>query len=86
MSAEWMRLAPFTKVEIRENSAVVRFQEKQYDLISVNDLSVAKILDHCRQQYRDKWDKRFAEDLVEVLAGAGHPMNADRTEIGRAHV
>jgi predicted Ser/Thr protein kinase len=75
----WARLSPFTEVKCETNSAIVRFNDKDYRLVSVNDLDTARILEHCRAAYGDWWDKRFSEDLVEVLAEMGRPMARNRT-------
>jgi hypothetical protein len=78
-AADWARLSPFTKVTCKPDSAVVEYQSREYDLVSVNDLGVAELLDLCRRKYRDNGDKRFSEDLVEVLALAGRPMGQEQT-------
>jgi hypothetical protein len=78
-AADWAELSPFTSVKTATNSARVRFEGHEYDLVSINGLTAEQILDFCRKEYGDKWEKRFAEDLVEVLAAAGHPMTKDKT-------
>jgi hypothetical protein len=76
---QWAMLSPFTAVMPSTNSANVRFDNHDYELISVNDQSAGRILEFCRQTYRSWWEKRFTEDLVEVLADMGHPMAKDNT-------
>jgi hypothetical protein len=58
---------------------IVRFDNHEYALVSINDQSVSQLLSFCRRRYRDWWEKRFTEDLVEVLADMGHPMASDKT-------
>ena len=58
---------------------VIRVNERDYDLISINDVSTADLLTYCRKAYKTWWEKRFTEDLVEVLAGAGRPVAPDKT-------
>jgi RNA polymerase sigma factor (sigma-70 family) len=44
---------------------------------AINDISTPEMLDFCQRQYKDLWQKRFAEDLAMVLADMGHPINAE---------
>jgi Peptidase family S41 len=78
-AAEWAKLSPFTSVKTSTNSARVRYEDHDYELVSINGLTTGQILDVCRQEYGDLWEKRFAEDLVEVLVAAGRPMAKDNT-------
>jgi hypothetical protein len=73
------RLSPFTEVVCHGADVKVRFEGQEYELVSVNDLTSKQILDYCRREYADRWEMRFADDLVEVLAGMGNPMTADQT-------
>jgi hypothetical protein len=76
---EWAMLSPFTAVKPQLGSAIVRFDNRDYELVSINDQSAGQLLSFCRSKYRDWWEKRFTEDLVEVLADMGHPMALDKT-------
>jgi len=68
------KLSPFTDVLFKnEDRIVVEYQEKQYELVSIDDLTTKTILDSARKQFKTLWRKRFAEDLVEVMEGAGKP-------------
>jgi len=72
-------LSPFTAVKPETNSAIVRFEDNEYELVSINEQSVAELFGFCLRTYKDQWEKRFTEDLVEVLADMGHPMTPDKT-------
>ncbi|MEL6110200.1 MAG: serine/threonine-protein kinase, partial [Planctomycetota bacterium] len=64
--------SPFTRVTHRSpETALVQFEGTEYELISIAEIKTAEVLRHCRSKYGDDWDKRFAEDLVEVLDGLG---------------
>jgi hypothetical protein len=76
---EWARLSPFTATTVSTNSATVRFNQVDWELVSVNDIAVDQLLEFCRRAYGTWWEKRFTEDLVEVLEAAGHPMSRDHT-------
>jgi tRNA A-37 threonylcarbamoyl transferase component Bud32 len=73
------RLSPFTEVVCHGDNVKVRFEGQEYELVSISDLTSKQILDYCRREFADRWEKRFAEDLVEVLAGMGRPMASDQT-------
>lgn len=64
--------SPFNAVRWREDVPEVRVGETWYDLISINGEKTDDILSFCRQEYGDKWRKRFEEDLVEVLIKLKH--------------
>jgi hypothetical protein len=42
-------------------------------LLAIDDLSTAEILKSSRKQFGERWEKRFVEDIVEVLAGMDNP-------------
>ena len=65
------KLSPFTQVSCHDDSAVVVFSGKRYELISIDGLPAMQILEFCHKTYAARWEKRFAEDLVEVLSGMG---------------
>ncbi len=65
------KLSPFTRVEIVDDQARVEFEGKTCRLLSIEGIQVDGILAFCRAQYGNAWEKRFAEDLVEVLNAMG---------------
>lgn len=69
--APFARLSPFTEVSCDKDKALVAFSDKRYELISIDGLSTKQILDFCRETFSTRWEKRFAEDLVEVMSGMG---------------
>jgi len=73
------QLSPFTKVRYDGEKVMVTYNGVEYELTAINGLSTSEILDFCRSQYAEKWQKRFAEDLVPVLHDMGHPVSADHT-------
>ena len=60
------KLSPFTQVRVEGEAALVEFEGGWYELLELEGLKTAEILDHCRRTYGDKWEKRFAEDLVRM--------------------
>ena len=65
------KLSPFTKVSFAEDKALVTYSGKEYELMSIDDLATKQILEFCKKTYSGTWEKRFAEDLVEVMSGMG---------------
>ena len=69
---EAARLSPFTAVACKGDKADVEFEDRSYELVSIDDLVTKNILDYCKEKYGELWEKRFAEDLVQILDGMGH--------------
>jgi serine-type D-Ala-D-Ala carboxypeptidase/endopeptidase len=68
--------APFSGVRWEGDSPVVKIGAEWVQLVSIDGVAAGDMVAYCRRTYDDKWHKRFAEDLVEVLAGMGHePKN-----------
>ena len=75
---DWARLSPFTQVQcLDEDKVRVEYGGKDYELLSIDDLPTAKILQSSRKQFGGLWEKRFVEDIVEVLTGMGNPPGAN---------
>lgn len=68
------KLSPFSRVSCREDSATVTYNGVALQLVSLNGLPIKQILDYCKKTYGGRWEKRFAEDLVEVLVGMGQEV------------
>ena len=73
------KLSPFTKVRFEGGKVMVTYLGLEYELEAVNGLPVPGILDFCKREYGEKWQRRFAEDLVPVLNNMRHPINPDHT-------
>jgi len=65
------KLSPFTAVEFDGETPLVRFEGKWYRLVQLDSIEAGKIVAFCKERYRGKWQRRFAEDLVEVLEAMG---------------
>jgi RNA polymerase sigma factor (sigma-70 family) len=74
-----MQISPFTGVRFDGDTVTVTYDGAEYQLAAINDLSTSVMLDFCRLQYKNSWQKRFTEDLVVVLADMGHPISAEHT-------
>lgn len=72
-------VSPFTKVRYEGNKVMVTYNGVEYELTAMNSLPVSDILTFCQGHYGERWQKRFAEDVVPVLNDMGHPLNPDHT-------
>jgi serine/threonine-protein kinase len=70
---QYPKLAPFTGVRWRGDVPEVEVDETWYELIALNDLEIAKIIDFAKETYGQRWKKRIGEDLVEVLSKMEQP-------------
>ncbi len=66
------KLSPFQAVRQKGEHYEVRFEGIWYRLVRLDGLSAASIREFCDKRWGSRSEKRFAEDLVEVLAGMNH--------------
>jgi len=69
------KASPFTAVKWEKDLPIVQFENEWYHLEKLNDFKKEELLDFCKKQYGSKWQKRFSEDIVEVLQGLGYPYH-----------
>lgn len=70
---EYEKRAPYAALRWDDDAAQVELDGTWYALLSIDGQKVEDILAYCRKTWPDRWQKRFAEDLVEVLTGMQHP-------------
>lgn len=68
---DWVRASPFTFVEVDADDVQVQFEGERYELVSINGTSTKGILRSAHRQFGSLGEKRFIEDLPEVLVGLG---------------
>jgi len=61
------KTAPFSKIDFREFKIFVTLDEKEYQWLKLDTLEVADIVNQFKENFDDKWEKRFSEDIVEYL-------------------
>ena len=71
MPTRWTRLAPFTGVRWSGGLPEIEHEEQWYALVGVDGIAIQDIINHCHATYPGLVEKRFSEDLVEVMAGMG---------------
>ncbi len=67
-----LKVSPFSAVRWVDAGYQVEVRARWYELVSLDNVPVSKLLSFARQAYRDLWQKRIDEDLPEVLAALGH--------------
>jgi CubicO group peptidase (beta-lactamase class C family) len=65
--------SPFAAVRWQEAHPEVKVGDEWFRLGSLDGLPASKIIAFSQRTYGDKWQKRFEEDLVELLTRMGHP-------------
>lgn len=70
---ELVKASPFTAVNWQNGQPIVNFNNEWYTLEKLDKYSTKELLDFCKMEFGDKWQKRFTEDLVEVLKEMGSP-------------
>lgn len=71
LAAGYEKLSPFTGVRFEGDSPRVELDAEWFVPVSIDGRSVEEILAFAKKRWPDKWQKRFAEDLVEVLTEMG---------------
>lgn len=66
------KASPFTAVKWEKEQPVVKFNNNWYQLEKLSVFKTKELVDFCKKQYGSKWQKRFSEDLVEVINSLGH--------------
>jgi uncharacterized protein (DUF697 family) len=69
------QLSPFTKVEFDGEKVVVEYDGRTWQWLALDDLAVGDIVAYSMKKFGHRWQKRIAEDLVEVLAGMDHELD-----------
>ena len=72
-SKNYPKRSPFTGVRWEGREPVVKIDEQWYKLISLDGIAAKKIVAFSRRNFKNKWQKRFEEDIVELLSRMGHP-------------
>jgi hypothetical protein len=65
--------SPFAAVRWQDSQPEVKVGDEWFKLISLNDIFSVDIVAFSQRTYGNLWQKRFEEDLVELLTLMGHP-------------
>jgi CubicO group peptidase (beta-lactamase class C family) len=72
-SEAFPRKSPFAAVRWQDSQPEVQLDDEWFKLVSLDELPADDIIAFSRKTYGDLWQKRFEEDLVELLSRMGHP-------------
>jgi len=72
--------APFTEIRWEQDSPVAQIEGRWMAIRAIDGRPVAEILEWCRSRHGDRWQRRFEEDLDEVMTGMGQPLS-DRVSL-----
>ncbi len=71
---DYAKLAPYSGIRwTGDGLPEVRIDGQWYALRSIDGLSVDDLIVFAKKQYGGRWEKRFNEDIVQVLSEMGHP-------------
>jgi hypothetical protein len=73
LAQNYPRVAPYPAIRWQNTTPEVRVNDSWYVLLALNDIEVTRIVAFAKQKYERIWQKRFDEDLVQVLTELGHP-------------
>ena len=62
------------KVVFENDNVIVDYDSKTWQLVSIDGITADKIVASAKEQFSSRWQKRIAEDLVEVFDGMGHKV------------
>ncbi len=66
------KLAPFSAVRWKDATPEVKVKDVWYELLAIDGIEARQIVKFCKDQEERLWQKRFEEDLVEMMARMGH--------------
>ena len=69
---KYPKLAPYSAVRWKDATPEVKVKDTWYELLAINDVEAKDIVKFCKDKEEKLWQKRFEEDLVEMMARMGH--------------
>ena len=61
--------SPFTEVRFEGEQIIVTYDGKAYRWLEIDEIKVEDIVSSAKSRFGAKWEKRVAEDMVDVLRG-----------------
>ncbi|MEZ6138713.1 MAG: serine hydrolase domain-containing protein [Pirellulaceae bacterium] len=68
----YAKVAPYTGVRWEGDQPIVRINEQWSPLVSIDGITIDRLMKFANEEFGSVARKRFAEDLVEVLSKYGH--------------
>ena len=66
------KLAPFSAIRWKDATPEVKVKDVWWELLAIDDVEAREIVKFCKDKEPKLWQKRFEEDLVEMMARMGH--------------
>lgn len=66
------KISPFTEVRFDDERVIVTYEKQEYQWIEVDEIQVESMISAAKWRFGFVWQKRIAEDMVDVLWGMGH--------------
>jgi hypothetical protein len=73
------KASPFTAVKWEDEKPLVQFEGDWYEFVSIDGIGREELIAACRKDSERRWQKRFSEDLVEMLKKLGKTPKATVT-------
>lgn len=70
---DYPKLAPYPALRWNGDVPEVQVEGRWCELRAIDAIAATDLVTFCKQKYAAKWQKRFAEDLVQVLSEFGAP-------------
>ena len=68
----YAKLSPFTGVRWEGDQPLVKIESQWFSLVSLDEIAAKDMVAFSKRAFGDIWQKRFEEDLVELLVGMEH--------------
>jgi hypothetical protein len=68
----YAKLAPYSGVRWKDSTPEVKVNDTWYELLAIDDTAAGDIVKYCKEKEEKVWQKRFEEDLVEMMGRMGH--------------
>lgn len=65
------KASPFTAVKWDDEKPLVQFEGEWYEFVSIDGVSREDLIAACRKDSERRWQRRFSDDLVEMLKKMG---------------
>jgi hypothetical protein len=68
------KLSPFSAIRWKESTPEVQVMGSWYEFLAIDDTAASDIVAFCQDKFGTHWQKRYEEDLVQVMAMMGHEL------------
>jgi hypothetical protein len=69
---DYPKLAPYSALRWKDATPEVKVKDAWYELLAIDGTDAKHVVKFCKDKEEKLWQKRFEEDLVEMMARMGH--------------